>query len=217
MSCLNCLPDLTLLLLCYVCAYIAYNKTTVLLSFTIDQGILCTISCYSLLPQSMEADTLWRSYLAMGSVLSCSITSERFSGWTEWPKINQNKPWRDVDGINVTDGSWCRLPVCLAGSAVSQWTSRWCTSTPRWRLTTTWTTPSWPSAATESPSKARGAVLSVSQTQKQCVEIHQLEMWLCKKTETVQLYVTLWPPLIGNIETKHTMAPSVKSRNNVLR
>lgn len=138
----------------------------------------------------------------------------RLDGMT---KKKQNKPWRDVDGINVTDGSWCRLPVCLAGSAVSQWTSRWCTSTPRWRLTTTWTTPSWPSAATESPSKARGAVLSVSQTQKQCVEIHQLEMWLCKKTETVQLYVTLWPPLIGNIETKHTMAPSVKSRNNVLR
>lgn len=132
-------------------------------------------------------------------------------------KKKPKKPWRDVDGINVTDGSWCRLPVCLAGSAVSLWTSRWCTSTPRWRLTTTWTTPSWPSAATESPSKARGAVLSVSQTQKQCVEIHQLEMWLCKKTETLQLYVTLWPPLIGNIETKHTMAPSVKSRNNVLR
>lgn len=29
------------------------------------------------------------------------------------------------------------------------------------------------------------------QTLKQFVEIHQVEMWLCKKTETVQLYVTL--------------------------
>lgn len=50
------------------------------------------MSCYSLLLQSTEADTLWRSYLAMASVRSCSTTSKRCSGWT----------WRRNDNANDT-------------------------------------------------------------------------------------------------------------------
>lgn len=41
---------------------------------------------------------------------------------------------QSVDHREVRVSSSCSLCVCVAGSAVFQWTLRWCTSTPRWRM-----------------------------------------------------------------------------------